>query len=116
MAVSPVQNSTQANPNGFGTTVGLTSGPAIPANPTRVGLILHNPSASVAVACCPAIVNQGNLGVYAGNALGVAVINGPGSITLQPGDKFILDNLSASTAWNAVASGAGGVLTALEFC
>jgi hypothetical protein len=116
MAVSPVQNSTQANPNGFGTTVGLTSGPAIPANPTRVGMIFHNPSSSVAVAICPAIVNQGTLGVYTGNAVGVAAINGAGSITMQPGDKFIVDNLSCTSAWNAIASGAGGVLTGLEFC
>ena len=29
-----------------------------------------------------------------GPVAGVAVINGAGSITLQPGDKFILDNLT----------------------
>jgi hypothetical protein len=116
MAVSPVQSSTQSNPNGFGTTVGQTSGPAIPANPTRVGLMFINPSPSVSIGICPAMVNQAALGVYTGLATGVAAVNGAGSITLQPGDKFILDNVSSTTAWNAVASGAGGVLTALEWC
>jgi hypothetical protein len=107
---------TQANPNGYGTTVGQVSGPAIPGNPTRAGLMFINPSATIAVAICPAIVNQGVLGVFTGLAAGVAQINGPGSITLNPGDKFILDNLSATTAWNAIAGGAGGILTAFEWC
>jgi hypothetical protein len=79
-----------------------------------------NPSATIAVAICPAIVNQGVLGVFpvtfGAATAGVAQINGPGSITLNPGDKFILDNLSSTTAWNAVAGGAGGVLTAFEWC
>lgn len=116
MPVNFNQSSTQPNPNGFGTTVGTTSGAAIPANPTRSGLMFINPSASIVVAICPAMVNQGTLGNYTGLATGVAAINGAGSITLNPGDKFILDNLCASTAWNAIASGAGGVLTAFEWC
>lgn len=116
MPVTPTNFSTQANPNAFGTTVGTTSGPALPANPTRAGLMFYNPSATVAVAICPALINQGTLGVYTSFATGVAVINGAGSLTLQPGDKLIIDNLSPTTAWNAIASGAGGVLTALEWC
>lgn len=116
MPVTPVSLSTQANPNAFGTTVATTSGPALPANPTRAGLMFYNASSGVAIAVCPALVNMGTLGVYTSFATGVAAINGAGSITLQPGDKFIIDNLSASTAWNAIASGAGGQLTALEWC
>ena len=106
---------TVASPNALGTTVGLVSGPALPANSTRVGLFLHNPSASITVAVVPAVLNSGTLGVYTGTAAGVAVINGAGSVTLNPGDKLIIDNLSCTSAFNAIASGAGGVLTAWEF-
>ncbi len=102
-------------PTGYGTTVGQVSGPALPANPTRGGLVFYNPSLSVIIAVCPAVVNQGILGAYTGNATGVAIINGAGSITINPGDKFIIDNLTASGAFNAIASGPGGLLTTWEF-
>lgn len=101
-------------PIGWGTTVGLVSGPVLPSNPERRGIIFHNPSATVSVAICPALLNSGVLGVYTGIVVGVAVINGAGSITLQPGDKFIIDNLACSIGWNGIASGTGGVLTILE--
>jgi hypothetical protein len=101
-------------PTGYGTTVGLTSGPALPANASRGGLIFHNPSNSVTVAICPAVVNLATLGVYGGNAAGVAVINGAGSVTLQPGDKFIIDNIQCTGAFNAIAGAAGGLLTVWE--
>jgi hypothetical protein len=100
-----------ANPVGWGTTVGTVSGLVLPANSTRTGLI----SVGVAVAICPAVVNVGSFGVYPGFQLGVAVINGAGSITMQPGDKFIVDNLACTSAWNGIASGAGGTLTILDF-
>ena len=102
-------------PSAFGTTVGLTSGPAIPANPSRGGLVFYNPSASVTVAICPSVLNSGTLGVYTGPSAGVAVINGAGSVTLNPGDKFIIDNLSCTAPYNAIASGPGGLLTVWEF-
>lgn len=108
-------STTNPLPTGYGTTVGTTSGPALPANPTRGGLIFYNPSASVSIAVCPAVVNQGILGVYSGNAVGVALINGQGSITIAPGDKFIIDNLLATCAFNGIASGAPGLLTVWEF-
>jgi hypothetical protein len=73
-----------------------------------------NPSASVAVAICTALVNQGTNGVYIGLATGTAVINGAGSITLAPGDKFIIDTFNCTCAWNGIAAGAGGILTVLE--
>lgn len=111
-----MSGSTNLTPMGWGTTVGLTSGPVLPANPTRSGLIMYNPSAGgVSIAVCPALVNQGLLGVFSGFAVGVAAINGAGSITLAPGDKFIIDNLPCQCAWNGIASGAGGVVTFLEF-
>jgi hypothetical protein len=107
-------SSTNAMPVAFGTTVGVVSGPVFPGG-TFGGVIFINPSPTVAVAICPSQVNLGTLGVYAGLATGVAVINGAGSVTLQPGDKFILDNLQATAPWNGIASGAGGVLTILAF-
>ncbi|SRR5882724_331377 len=111
----PVTNpTTNALPTGYGTTVGTTSGPVLPANPTRGGLVFYNPSLSVILAVCPAVVNLAVLGSYSGNATGVAVLYGAGSIVLNPGDKFIIDNLMCSGAWNGIASGPGGVLTVLE--
>lgn len=106
---------TIANPVGWGTTVGVASGAAFPFNPSRTGLIFYNSSSGVAIAVCPAVVNVGSGGVYPGFQAGIAVINGAGSITMQPGDKFIIDNLSCTTAWNAIASGTGGTLTMYEF-
>ena len=41
-------------------------------------------------------------------------INGAGSITMQPGDKFIIDTLQCTGAWNGIAGGSGGILTILE--
>ena len=101
-------------PLGWGTTLSTVSGPAFPSNPSRTGLIFVN-AGTVSIAICPVTLNSGVLGVYAGFVTpGVAVINGPGSITMQPGDKFIIDNLNCTCAWNGVSSAAGGALTILE--
>lgn len=115
MGTNPTNSTTVGSPTGYGTTVGQTSGPVLPGNPTRTGLIIHNPSASVSAAVCPAVVNQGVLGVYSGAAVGVAAINGAGSKTLAPGDVFIIDNLLCTSAFNGIASGTGGLLTFWEF-
>ena len=104
----------QALPAGWGTTVGTTPQVAIPANPGRQAIIFVNASSGINIAFCPAVVNVGALGVYAGFATGVPVINGPGSVTMAPGDKFIIDTLNVTSAFNCVASGAGGVLTMFE--
>lgn len=103
-------------PVGWGTTVNTVSGPVMPANPSRTGLIFVNATSptGVAIAICPAAVNVGAFGVYIGLASGIAVINGAGSVTMQPGDKFIIDNLNCTCAWNGIAAGAGAVLTILE--
>ena len=115
MAVTTSSNSTNSSPLGWGTTVGLTSGPVFPGVSSCGGLMIINTSVSATVAICPAQTNIGVLGVYAGFANSVAVINGPGCITLAPGDKFIIDNLLCTTAWNGIASGTGGTLTFLTF-
>lgn len=100
----------------WGTPVNTTSGPILPSNPSRTGLIFINASVSAAIAIIPAVANIALLqGQYAGAVTpSVAVINGAGSVTMQPGDKFIIDNLNCTCAWNGVASGAGAVLTMLE--
>jgi hypothetical protein len=98
-----------ALPVGWGVTVGLTAAQAIPANPSRQAIMFVNASGSSAIAICPAVVNLGS-----GPAPGVPVIGGAGSITMSPGDKFIVDTLNCTTAWNAISNGASAALTILE--
>lgn len=101
-------------PVGYGTTVNTTSGPVLPANSSRNALIFVNASVGISIAICPAAVNVGAFGVYIGLAAGVASINGAGSVTMGPGDKFIVDTIACTAAFNGIASGAGGVLTVWE--
>lgn len=111
---STINDTGAALPVSWGTTVGTVSQPAIPGNPSRKGLIFINASVGVAIAISPAQTNLGLNGVYAATAASIAVINGAGSITMQPGDKFIIDTMNCSAAWVCVAGGAGGVLSILE--
>ena len=102
-------------PVAWGTPVGLTSALVLPANPSRSALVFVNSSVSGAIAIIPATANiAATQGAYVGSSVGVAAINGAGSVTMQPGDKFIIDTLQCSTAWNGIASGTGGQLTILE--
>lgn len=111
--VNPVGSNT-ITPTGWGITVGATSQLALPANPTRSGLIWINQSSAV-IAICPATLNTvSSAGVVTNNVSGVAVIGGAGSITMQPGDKFIIDNMPCGCQWNAIAASAGSALTAFE--
>jgi hypothetical protein len=114
MSVALSSNSTNASPLGWGTTVGTTSGPVFPGNSSCGGLIFIN-NGTVLIAICPASTNVGILGVYSGFANGVAVISGAGSININPGDKFIIDNLLCTAAWNGIAQSPGGILTILTF-
>lgn len=101
-------------PTGWAITVGITSALALPANPTRGGLIWVN-QGSVAVAICPNVQNVVTGGVVTGQVTGAAaVVGGAGSITMQPGDKFIIDNMPCGCQWNAIAASSPGVLTAFE--
>ena len=111
---STINDTGAALPVSWGTTVGTVSQPAIPGNPSRKGLIFNNASVGVPIAIAPAQTNLGVNGVYTNPTASVAVINGAGCITMQPGDKFIIDTLNCTAAWVAVAGGAGGVLTILE--
>jgi aspartate 1-decarboxylase len=81
-------------------------------------VIFVNNSVSQTIAIIPNVANIATVqGVYASQpqANAVAVINGAGSVTMQPGDKLILDTLFASCQWNGVASATGAFLTVLEF-
>lgn len=119
---------TASLPNGYGTTVGTANQLAVPPNPTRGGLILFNNSATQVISVCPAslvLIASGtpplgpgqNLvpGAIPAPTLGVPGTNAPGSLTLQPGQAEIIDNLNCSGAWNGISNVAGGALTTLEF-
>lgn len=116
-------NTTNALPIGWGTTIGTVSQPVLPANPTRTGLQFYNVG-TIPVAICPANVNIGSLGAYPSlpsgtpPPVGVAAIGTAGSITMQPGDKLIIDNLPCSCGWNGIAATTGGLgqITILEHC
>ena len=114
MPVAYSANSTNASPSAFGTTVGLTSGPVFPGNPTAGGLIVIN-NGNTTVAIVPSTLNLGVLGVYAGAAASVASVSGPGCLNMAPGDKFIFDNLLATCAWNGISQGGTGALTFWSF-
>jgi hypothetical protein len=86
----------------------------LPANPSCGGLIFIN-AGPVAIAVCPALVSLGAGGVFGAFAIGVPVIGGGGSVTMQPGDKFIIDNLQCTSSFNGVAASAAGVLTIWSF-
>ncbi len=107
--------STNALPFGWGTPVGTVSGPVWPGNATSGGTIFINNS-PVVVAICPAVVNLATTqGVYPGPTVGVAVVGGAGSVNINPGDKFIIDNLLCTGGFNGIAAGTGGSLTIWSF-
>ena len=99
----------------WGTVVGTVAQPVLPGNPTRSGLIIINAGITT-IAVCPALAFQSTTGTYptAATAL-VPVINGAGSVTMNPGDKFIFDNLLATCAFNGIAQGGIGALTFWSF-
>jgi hypothetical protein len=102
-------------PVAWGTPVGLASGLVLPANPSRTALVFRNVSTAAAIAIIPNTANIAlTQGAYVGSTIGVAAVNGAGSITMQPGDIFVIDTLQCTTAWNGIASGTGGNLTILE--
>jgi len=110
---------------GWAVTLGTSNQLVIPPNPSRTGIIFVNPGGA-AVAICPATqatVPVGQAPWQAGQITspvlpalitGVAIIGGAGSITINPNDKFIIDNLPCTTAWNGVGAIQGAVLTIYE--
>lgn len=120
-------STTNPLPQGYAVTVGTVNQLALPYNGTRGGLIFFNNSAGGTISVCPAsmiTIPQGTPPATPGQASafgtftaaqGVAGTNAPGSVTLSPGQSFIVDNMNPTTAWNAIASAPGAALTALEF-
>lgn len=101
-------------PVSYGTTVPQSVSPVLPANPSRQALVFVNASVAAPIAIAPSQVNSGTNGVYTGLAAAQPAINGAGAITMQPGDKFIIDTMNCTCAWVGIAGAAGGVLTILE--
>lgn len=125
----PVMNpTTNPLPAGYAVTVGIVNQLALPYNPSRGGLTFYNDSATAVIAVCPstqfaiasgaapapANASSTPAGSVGGAQTGVAVISGAGSVTLSPGQAFIIDNMQCTCAWNAISSIAGGALTVLE--
>ncbi len=114
-------------PLGYAVTLGTVNQLALPYNASRGGITFYNDSAIAVIALCPSSQvtipsgtvaatsgQTGNFTGVSGLAQGVAAINGPGSITLSPGQAFIIDNMQCTCAWNGIASVAGAALTVLE--
>lgn len=120
---------TSSAPVGYAVTVGTVNQMACPSNPSRGGLIFYNDSATASVSVCPCTQNtiaSGTppnpafaqppvVGSVIGPMMGVAVINGPGSVTLGPGQSYIIDTLNCGGGWNCIANAPGGALTVMEF-
>lgn len=120
---------TSGAPVGYAVTVGTANQMACPPNPSRGGIIFYNNSGSIAIAVCPATMNTipsgtppnpafanpPSAGSVIGPAMGVAVINGPGSVTLAPGQNYIIDTLNCGGGWNCIANAPGGSLSVMEF-
>jgi hypothetical protein len=120
----PIGTTNTQHPS-WAVTLGTTNQLVVAPNPSRNGLCFIN-NGGVAVTICPAnqiVIAQGTAPWQAGQGssaplpsptTGVAVANGAGSITMQPNDKFIIDNLPAQAAWNGVGAAPGAALTVLE--
>lgn len=102
---------TQILPLTYALTLGTTSTQIVPPNPTRKGILFHNPGPN-SVAVCPSLNNQ--------MQPVAAVINGAGSLTIVPGGVLSVPpqtwvDALATCGWNGIASGAGSPFTAWEF-
>ena len=99
--------------------LGTSSVSILPANTARKKLIFHNPNATALIAVCPI----GPTRAVGGSAsLIVAVINGPGCLTLIPYQSIEISGSTASgpqqqmpSAWVGIASAGGSALTVWEF-
>jgi hypothetical protein len=109
----------QVPPYVYPVTLGTSSVSIVPANTSRKKLIFHNPNATALVAVCPV----GPTRAVGGSAsLIVAVINGPGCLTLLPYQSQEISGETASgpqqqmpSPWVGIASAGGSALTVWEF-
>ena len=104
------------SPFAYGGTVGTSPITAIPAGDVQVKkLIFYNPNATGNIAFCPSSPNRGT------GATIICAVNGPGSITLQPGWSLVTTTgngsapyPSISGGWNVVGSTSGLNWTVLD--
>jgi hypothetical protein len=109
----------QSPPYPYAQTIGTSSVSVLPANAARKKVIFHNPNDTAKIAVCPV----GPTRTPGGSTSPiVAVINGPGCITLLPYQTQEVSGSSASgpqqtmnSAWVGIASAGGSSFTALEF-
>lgn len=110
----------QTPPYVYPISIGAASITILAADPTsqRKKLIFHNPNDSAKVAVCP--VGPARVASL-GTANIVAVINGPGCITILPYGSFEVPGivgagpqLNLSSAWVGIASAGGSFLTIIE--
>jgi hypothetical protein len=128
VAVSPSGSNTSGSPIGGAVTVGTAAQAAIPPNPGRNALWLWNNSSAGTITVCPctqwsisqgaasypAFANTSAPGVINPITQGVPVVNGPGSITIVPGQSVLIDSMNLAGAWNGIGSQNGLSLTVLE--
>jgi hypothetical protein len=100
-------------------TLGTTSTTVLPVNFNRKRVLFSNPNATAMIAICPIGPSRS---VPFNPALIVAVVNGPGCITILPFGSFDVTGSTPSgpqqsmgSAWVGIASAAGSSFTALEF-
>jgi hypothetical protein len=110
----------QSPPYTYPLTIGTSSVTILPADPQRRKLLFHNPNDTAKIAVCPVGPTRASGG---SQAQIVAVINGPGCITLLPYDRLLVDNaaagsnppLSMPSAWVGIASAGASSLTGWEW-
>jgi|SRR5581483_54595 len=93
--------STQIQPVGSGAALTTASSQAIGPNPSRRGLILHNPHATISIYVAPANVTTAP--------------GGAGWLLIFPGGDRMFDGLPATCAWNAAMASSTGNISTLEW-
>lgn len=93
--------STQIQPVGSGVALTVASAVAIGPNPSRAGLLLHNPHASISMYVAPSNV--------------VTSPGGAGWLLIFPGGDRLFDGLAATCAWNAAMASSTGNISILEW-
>ena len=103
----------QSLPFVFAVTVGTGSAQAVAANSNRARIEFYNSSDTAKIAVCPVLALRTIPTTL------TCTVNGAGSITLLPYQSYRIDSVGqgghVSTAWNAIASGAGSPLTIFEW-
>lgn len=94
MCIASAALAQQVPPFTYPLTIGTSSVSILPADPARKKLLFHNPNDSAKIAVCPIGPTRA---VGGSPAQIVAVINGPGCVTLLPYDRLPVDNAAAGS-------------------